>query len=279
MSSFSRSILLVEILADEPEGLPFGELCARLNLAKGSVHPMVQSLIASGYLERSKIDERLRLTMRLPSLGFRYLQSTRIVDVCQPILERCAAEAGELVQLGVVTGDAVVFSAWAQGANTGLQYTPVRGRNVPLHCTATGLAWLSSFDDHEVVRIVGNAGFGTPEATYTKNSITKYPDLFERLKKTRRQGYGISLEESTIGLNACAVPFPGGCAKGSKIVGLLGMAGPSFRLTEKVIESMIPLLKVAAGDLARVWPMREYLGVTEQYRGSQASAATQKGAI
>ncbi|WP_407495772.1 IclR family transcriptional regulator [Pseudooceanicola sp. MF1-13] len=259
MAVLERAILVIEILADEPNGLPFGILCKRLGLPKGSVHPLVNTMIAAGYLERSPVDERLRITMRLPSLGFRYLQSTGLVDVCQPILQRYADEVGELVQLGVVTGEKIVFAAWAQGKKEGLQYTPARGRNVPLHGTATGMAWLASLDEHEAIRILGKTGFGTPDATFTPNTASTYPEILEKLRLTRERGYGLSLEESSLGLNACAVPFSAPSDPEGKVVGAIGMAGPNFRLTEEYIAEMMPLLNDAATEMSNAWPMREYL--------------------
>ena len=51
----------------------------------------------------------------------RYYSGTGINDVAQPILERLAANSGELARLAVVEGEGMLWVAKAQGARHGLR--------------------------------------------------------------------------------------------------------------------------------------------------------------
>ncbi len=109
-----------------------------------ATHRLLTELIRCGYVRQDQSHGDYMLTIKLVSLGLSFLSNSGIVDVAQPLLDRLAAESGELVRLAVVDGDELTFVAKAQGATRGLRYDPDMGLSVNLSCSSAGHAWLST---------------------------------------------------------------------------------------------------------------------------------------
>src|SRR4029453_9910089 len=136
-------------------------------------------------------------TMRLAVLGQRFYAASGIPDICQPRLERFAAECGEFGRLAVVDGDSLVWLAHAQGASGGLVYQPAETTGtVPLFATATGKAWLATLRSEDAVHyVLKNGGFEHADG-YGPNAIRSIEALLRDLRTTARRGFGLALNEA-----------------------------------------------------------------------------------
>ncbi len=115
-SLIERALGLLELLASDARGLPLQQLADRLDIPKSAAHRMLAELIRLGYVRQDDDTSRYRLSTRLAALGFRFLASSGVVDLVQPVLDGLARETGELVRLGVIEGDRQTWIAKSQGA-------------------------------------------------------------------------------------------------------------------------------------------------------------------
>ena len=110
MSAVAERILRVlEELANSPEGMTLSELTAVLGMPITAVHRLLGDLIEQDYVRKDERRGEFTLTMKLPSLGLRFLSAGGVVDIAQPILERLAVISGELVRLAIVDGEQLVY--------------------------------------------------------------------------------------------------------------------------------------------------------------------------
>jgi len=253
-----RALALLELMVEHPGGMSLSEICRRRGLPKGAAHRLIKSLVERGYMEQDASSEWYRLTLKTTALGFRFLAESGVTDVGQPILDRLARHTRELCRLAVAQGLSLIWVAKAQGSPSALRYDPDMGMPVVLHATATGRAWLSTLDVEEAVRIVGDSGFEVPPR-FNRNVITNEKKLRAELAATRRRGYGLAIEEGEASTVAIAVPLP--ALNGGKSVGTLSVAGPIMRISEDRYEGIADSLKSSALELAKIWPIRQFLGV------------------
>src|SRR4030095_1389473 len=136
-----RVMDIIELLADEPKGLPLSEIARRLDMPKSAAHRLLSSLVNRGFAVQDDTSQRYRLTVRLAAVGFRVLAGAGTSDILPPSLDRLGRRTGELVRLALVEGDTLFWIAKAQGALSGLRYDPDLGQAVVLHDTATRKAW------------------------------------------------------------------------------------------------------------------------------------------
>ena len=172
-SLIERALGLLELLASDARGLPLQQLADRLDIPKSAAHRMLAELIRLGYVRQDDDTSRYRLSTRLAALGFRFLASSGVVDLVQPVLDGLARETGELVRLGVIEGDRQTWIAKSQGATSGLRYDPDMGREAPLFYTASGHAWLASLSDKAALALVerrGGAGLRSQRAAFQERA-------------------------------------------------------------------------------------------------------------
>jgi IclR family acetate operon transcriptional repressor len=162
------------------------------------------------------------------------------------LLDKLAADCGELVRLAVVDGDDLTFVAKAQGARGALRYDPDMGLSVPLSCSAAGHAWLSTMDEDRALEMVARQGFGSPEK-YGPKAPTSVKALLPYLRNARKRGFSMIVEVFASGMTAMSAPVR---ARNGKTIGVATIAGPLFRLTEERMLSLGPKIIAAASEIA-----------------------------
>lgn len=249
-SNLDRAIDVVELLAEEAEGMRLSAIAERLGLPKSAVHRLLVPLCGRGWAEQDPVSGRYRLSLRLAVMGQRLLYATRLPDVCQPVLDRLAQASRELVRLTLVQDESLVWIGSAQGAPPGLMYQPSMTGAVQVHATANGKAWLATLTERDALRIARREGF----AAMTPRTLTDAESLRAELEATRARGWGLAEEEAEPGVVALAVAIPGLDA-GAPAVGTISIAGPIVRVGPGRYADLVDLLRGAAAELRRLWPL------------------------
>lgn len=255
-SLVDRALGIIEVLAQNACGLPLADIAGRIDIPKSAAHRILGELARRRYVRQDEASGRYLLTTRLTSLGFRYLADSGVVDIAQPVLDRLAAETGELVRLGIIDGDRQTWVAKAQGARSGLRYDADMGKDAPLYCTASGHAWLACLTDEQALELVARQGFGRPDE-HGPQAPRTIRALLERLKAARKRGYSWVVESSAPGTSAMASAIRHPATQG--VVGVVSVAGPSVRLTEARMHELAPTMLAAAADLAEACDGSDYL--------------------
>ena len=85
------------------------ELSQRLSLSKTTVHRVLQTLKALGYVTQEVETERYHLTIRLFELGAKALESVDLVREADIEMRRIAGATREAVHLGTFDEDAIIY--------------------------------------------------------------------------------------------------------------------------------------------------------------------------
>jgi len=251
-----RTLDILELLADVPEGLALSTISAQLHIPKSATHRLLTGLCAHGFVHQVATTAQYALTLKLAALGFRQLASTRIEEVCQPVLDRLAAKSGELARLAVVEGEGMTWVAKAQGALSGLRYDAHAGRHVILHATAVGKVWLASLPEATALAIVARAGYTGDDGLGPRAARTPSA-MRAQLRETRRRGYGIAVDEGEPGVAALAAAVRISPAADAAVVATVSIAGPLARLNEARRAELAREVLAAAAEVTTYWPVRE----------------------
>jgi DNA-binding IclR family transcriptional regulator len=246
-AALQRTLLVLERLAAQPEGCTVSALAQALDLPLSATHRVLGELCEHGYARQLHEQGAYVLTMKLVSLGLAFLGASGVVDVAQPLLDELAVASGELVRLAVLDQQSLVFVAKAQGATRGLRYDPDMGLSVRLSCSAAGHAYLATLSDADALAIVHQQGFGQP-ADYGPRAPTTDKALLTHLKRTRQQGFSTIIEVFAPGMTAMSAAVRG---PGQRVLGVVTIAGPMFRLTEERMQALGPQLIDTANTLGR----------------------------
>lgn len=241
-----RTLAILERLGENVEGLPLATLADELNMPRSAAHRLLLELGEQGYVRQSRERGDYMLTTKIVSLGLNYLKRSGVVDLSQPVLDRLAEGAGELVRMGVVDVDHITWVSLSQGARAGLRYDPDQGIDAKLSCTSSGHAWLSTLSEDDALQLVARQGFAKP-SEYGPKAPTTPTALLKALRQARKQGYAVAIDTYAQGLSAIAAPIT---PRGKGTVGVLAISGPSVRLTEEKMQTLVPELLGAAADIA-----------------------------
>jgi DNA-binding IclR family transcriptional regulator len=245
--SLARGIAILERLVGETDGLPLAQIAQDLDLAKSAAHRVLASLMEAGYVNQLPESGRYALSLRLPSLGLRHLVGSTLYGLAIPLLTRVADESGQLVRLGLVDGNHLVWVAKAQGARTGLRYDPDHGSGIPLALSASGLAWLSRLPEDLAMRLVAT------ERTDQRhplghNAPKDLIEVMERVRAARERGWAVVHDSVEEGISAVAAPLIS--PSSPHPLGVVSIAGPTMQLTDERIEDLVPSLLGLAAELS-----------------------------
>jgi IclR family acetate operon transcriptional repressor len=241
-----RSLTVLETLASHPEGCSLSSLALAANMPPSGAHRLLVELTRCGYVRQHRDHGEYILTIKLVSLGLKFLSRSGVADVAQPLLDRLAATCGELVRLAVVDGRDLVFVAKAQGATGALRYDPDMGLSVPLSCSAAGHALLSTLSEDEALERVAHQGFGAPK-NYGPRAPTSVKALLPYLRHARERGFSMIVEVFAPGMSAMSAPVR---TREGNAIGVVTIAGPVFRLTESRMLDLGPELVATAAQIA-----------------------------
>jgi IclR family acetate operon transcriptional repressor len=245
--AIERTLKVLELLAHNAEGLHLSEIAEQLRIPQSATHRILSSLTEQGYVRQRRSHRAYCLTVKVASLGFAFLAGCGVTNLAQPILDRVAAEVGELVRLAIVDGRQLVWVAKAQGMEHGLRYDPDMGQTARLSCSASGQAWLSCLPDDEAIALVEEQGYGSrrefgPRAPETRQALLRATRL------ARKRGFSLTVQTYAPWMNAIASPIRQ--PTDGEVVGAIVIAGPEMRLSEAVMLEAAPRLIEAANELS-----------------------------
>jgi IclR family acetate operon transcriptional repressor len=182
LQSVNRALTALELVADAGE-IGVSELGRQLGVHKATASRLAAVLAERGLLERDPLTDRYRIGFGLVRLAGAAMSGLDLVRLARPILETLAERAREASNLGVRSGDDVVYVDQISGSRSIVTVSWV-GRRTPMHCTSNGKVLLAFAEDTDRDRVLGE-----PFERYTDHTITEPDDLRHELDAVRRRGY------------------------------------------------------------------------------------------
>ena len=108
IQSVDRAARILKALASGPRRLGVSELADQLGLSRPTVHGLLQTLQAHGFVEQDRDSDKYQLGAGLLQLGNSYLDHNELRARSIVHAERLAQSSGEAVRVGVLHGPSVV---------------------------------------------------------------------------------------------------------------------------------------------------------------------------
>lgn len=182
--------------------LGISEISRSLNMPKGTVQGMVQTLADEGFLRQENESRKYRLGLAIHELSFVLAGSLEINQKASEPAHRLAVRSQRLIRVAILEKDAAVVTLDAYPRLEPF-ITRYFGSRSPLYCSAMGKAILAFMPKSEV-----NAYLDTyPLIPYTANTITDREELLEDLERTRLRGYAINRQEHLLSRSGIGAPI------------------------------------------------------------------------
>ena len=202
IQSIERFSQILSLFSLHKSQLGITEISKRLNLPKGTVQGLVQTMQHEGFLYKEEETRKYRLGIKVYELGIIFAGSLEINNKGIDPAHQLAKETEKLVRLAVLDGNSALITLDVYPRMVPFFSRQV-GPRIPLYCTAIGRSLLAFFKKEELQAYIKQETF----IQYTRNTKTRKKDLLDDLGLVRKRGYAVNIAENVPGRAAIAAPI------------------------------------------------------------------------
>jgi IclR family acetate operon transcriptional repressor len=222
VQSIDRAMALLQRLADSP-GMTLSELATAEGESPATVYRVLVTLQAHGIAELEDPGQIWHVGSGAFRIGSAFLRRTKVVERSRQPMDRLMRDTGETSNLGVESGDQVLFLSQVETHAAIRAFFPP-GTKSPMHVSGIGKALLAWSPATRVAGVVTRQGL----PGFTPQSITDAAALAADLSATRARGFAIDDQERAPGMRCVAAPIFN--AHAEPVAGL-SVSAPAFRLS------------------------------------------------
>jgi len=220
IQSVDRAARILKALAAGPRRLGVSELADRLQLSRPTVHGLLQTLLAHGFVEQDRDSDKYQLGAGLLQLGNSYLDLNELRGRSIVHAERLAERTDAAVRVGVMHGATVVVVHHVFRPDTTLQILEV-GAELPVHASALGKAILAFAPAELLEDLLAEAPAKLTSRTLAPAALRK------ELASTRESGIARERDEAVLGESSVAGAI---FDHSGHAVGSIGVVGDTDRI-------------------------------------------------
>ena len=237
-----RLLLILEEVARRGVAVKPSDLIDALGLAKPTVHRLLQTAEAEGFLQRDLDGRSYGPGHRLRLLSVNTMSSEHLRTARLAILRSVAEQVGETCNLATPDREGMIYLDRVETKWPLRIQLPV-GTQVPFHCTASGKMYLSTLRQKTLDGFL-SAGNLQPQ---TERSLTDPDALRSEIQRIADNRYSTDDEEFMTGMTALAVPVQDGQ---DRLVATLSVHAPTQRHDVESLMSFLQILQKGAADLS-----------------------------
>lgn len=237
-----RLLLMLEEIARQGVAVKPAALVAAMGLPKPTIHRLLQTAEAEGFLQRDLDGRSFGPGPRLRALAASTMSAEHLRTARLSILKSVAEEIGETCNLATPDREGMIYLDRVE-TKWPLRIQLAIGTQVPFHCTASGKMYLSTMRSGT---LNGVLSVRTLERR-TAKTITDPKDLLAELAQTQARGFATDDEEFMDGMVAVAVPVRD---RQDRLMATLSVHAPIQRRPLDQLIGFLPTLQDAADKLA-----------------------------
>lgn len=241
-----KTLRILEYMADsEITNYGVTEISQALGYNKGTVHPILQTLIANHWVEKDMITGKYFLTNKLTLLSIKTEKESRLVTDFQLVGTEMERQCGELINLHYLKGitKASLISKVPSTQHSLRVDFPI-GATIPVITSSAGKCLVSELSDEYLTKI-----FRQCRNHYTSATIQNESAFIEEIHKAREYGYAINNAEYEEGVYSIAAPIRN--AKGF-IIAAINIVVPAIRYTPNRHQELLTLVQAGAERLSEL---------------------------
>lgn len=240
VAAVDRALEILILLGKSTRELGITELAKVLGVQKSTVHSLLQTLLARGFVQQTETG-RYALGVKLLQLGEVFAQRLDIRTAARPILTQLADETGKIALLAVLSRDELMIVDKMEPERPFL-IIPKFDFSVAFHSTAIGKVLLA-FASEDIRKAILMKAL-TPFTPYT---ITDIEEIELELSRVRLDKYAIGCDETIEGVTCFAVPIYNAA---NHVVAALSVSSASSLVTLNGYNPIITLLKQKAAIIS-----------------------------
>jgi DNA-binding IclR family transcriptional regulator len=243
VQSVDRALNLLDaVAAASPRGETAAVLAARCDINRATAWRLLGTLEAHGLVERDPSTNRYKIGLALirmsAAAGY-----DGLVRRTRPVLERVSEQTGETAALAIAGLHGVTYVG--EAAPQSVLAVSWLAREVPLHATSTGKAFLAWLPQDEAIGMLDE-----PLPGFTDTTVTDSELLLAELTKTRARGYAECAGEFEATLYGVSAPVLN--ATDGRPLAVFSIWGPVNRVPVMRFAELGPVAVEAAAEISAV---------------------------
>lgn len=239
----ARALDVLEFVrARGPSSAP--EITRALGLPRTTVHELIKTLLARGYLRDAGSGDGYELGIRVLELGAAYEARLDLAQVAKVSAAEVSAECGETVHVAVLDGTDVVYIVRIESTHVVRMVSSLGGR-LPAHVTAVGKTLLAYQPPAAIDALYPG---GTELSVMTPSSLRTASALREELARIRAEGLAWDACESNPDVYCVAAPVRG---RRGTVVAAMSVSVPAHRWNSGRASELAGLVSKAACGVSR----------------------------
>jgi len=234
VKSLFKMLDVLECFSSTDRELSVVEISQRSGLPRTTVHRIVDSLRAVGFLDQEASRDRYRLGLKLFELGSTALTNLPLYREAPPFVDTLAKLSGNDVHLCVFDGAEMVFVNRSDQATGRPHNTVITMEKTPCHSTGVGKAALAYQSEAVIDRIV-RAGL----SRFTDKTIVDGRRFKQDLAATRASGYSIDDCEHEADLRCVGAPIRNAAGR---VFAAVSASGPTRRVPQERVPELAKLV-------------------------------------
>jgi IclR family transcriptional regulator, acetate operon repressor len=241
LGTVSKAMTLLESFSASAPEIGLSDLARAAAFDKATALRLLGSLAKHGMVEKVAATKRYRIGPAVVRLARIRAANVPLVEAARPILERLCAETGESCHVTEAAPGAMT-SVLAIESPRALRVSLEEGRDIPFHCTASGLAYLAFGPGEVLERILKN-----PLPRLTPHTRIRAAEIRLDIEDIRKRGYAINRGGFDAETASAAAPI---LDSGGVALGAVSVAAPQSRTGRKSLAKHGLLAMRAAKDIA-----------------------------
>jgi len=237
-----RVIKILNLIASNNDTMTLSDISKHSDIPKGTLHPILKTLVESGFLYLDTQKGTYRIGLRLFVNGNSFIQSKDSLMGIESILKELTLKTGETSHFAKLDGGNVLYLVKVESSQPVRMYSAI-GRQLPAYGTGLGKALMSGMTKEQIMRLYPD-GLNP----MTENTITDFDLLYSQIETIRETGFAYECEESNSGVRCIAVPVK----KEGNVVAAVSIGIPIFRYTEEKRIMIQNLLRSSLLDIEKI---------------------------
>lgn len=242
MGTVSKALGLLDILATAhaPKGLT--GIANAAGFDKATTRRLLIELTNNGYVVQDSDSREYELGPTLQVLGKTREDRFPLYRTTLPFVRALSERTGETVHATEYSAG-VLLSICIEHSTKANRVSLEQGQRLPLHATASGIAFLAASTPAFVDNITRK-----PMAHFTSTTATSREALWEVVRETQNRGYSMSNQSLEEGVSSVAAAI---CNQNGKPIGTIAIAVPTLRMSQKVSIEFGQLVRHAADEISQ----------------------------
>lgn len=241
--SSDKLLALIELMARLEEPVRLQDLSQLTGMPSSTVLRFLSALQNRDYVAQDIDTGRYFLTFKLCGLADSIRSNQSIRNIGLPFLRGVSHAFDEAANLSIEHDMSVMYIEAVRGPSKTLMSLQRIGNIAPMHCTGVGKLLLLDYGPQQFEQFLAVKGL----PRFTANTLTARDALLLELERIRARDYAYDNEECEEGARCVAAPIRDYTGR---IVAGLSVSGPVTRMTDRHIETHLPVLLDAARQIS-----------------------------